>query len=254
MKEVNMKNFDMKKFGFTLAEVMVALALIGTITSLTIPTFVNANKNRTHSAKIASTVSAVENAFSSMIAIEAVQNLNETRFVQNGTYSAADLGQYIKLTGSGNSVTNYYTTDTPFKVPNGEGLGTDENPYARGVGAIFELKNGALLLFEPVPAHPNLTSAITRNAGGTVESSIGRLTIDVNGANPPNILGRDAFYFRVGTDGFLYPAGSVNFSLLEDASDSYTWNKADSKYICTDTDKGLGCTARLMENNYEVDY
>ena len=244
----------MKKFGFTLAEVMVALALIGTITALTIPTFVSSNKNRTHSAKIGTSISAVENAFSSMIATEAVQNLNETRFVQNGTYSAADLGQYIKLTGSGNSVTDYYTTGTPFKAPNGDGLGTNENPYARGVGAIFELKNGALLLFEPAQAHPNLTSDIARKAGGTIESSIGRLAIDVNGANPPNIFGRDVFYFRVGTDGALHPAGSVNFSLLEYANDSHTWNKTGSSYICTDTNKGLGCTARLMENNYEVDY
>ena len=38
----------MKKLGLTLAEVMVALALIGVITSLTIPTFVSSNKNKTN--------------------------------------------------------------------------------------------------------------------------------------------------------------------------------------------------------------
>jgi len=231
----------MKKLGFTLAEVMVALALIGTITALTIPTFVSSNKNRTHSAKVGITVSAVENAFSSMIATEAVQNLSETRFGQEQT--PGNLSQYIKLLGSG-SLDDYYTNAVPFQTLNGGETGED-------VTSVFETKNGSLLLFTPTDPHEDFNPA-----NATVDGSIGRLIIDVNGGNPPNIIGRDAFFFRIGTDGFLYPAGSVNFSLLETGSNANTWNNEgeNNLYTCTDNNKGLGCTARLIENNYEVDY
>ena len=231
----------MKKLGFTLAEVMVALALIGTITALTIPTFVSSNKNRTHSAKVGITVSAVENAFSSMIAAEAAQNLSETRFGRDDGQTAPNLSQYIKLLGSG-SLADYYTNAAPFQTLNGEETGAD-------VTSVFETKNGALLLFTSTGPHENFNPA-----DATVDGSIGRLIIDVNGGNPPNIMGRDAFFFRIGTDGFLYPAGSLNFSLLEEANKDNTWKLEGSKYICTDDNKGLGCTARLIENNYEVDY
>ena len=46
-------------------------------------------------------------------------------------------------------------------------------------------------------------------------STTGHLAIDVNGNAKPNILGRDVFYFRVGYDGVLYPAGSLNYSILQ---------------------------------------
>ena len=95
----------MKKFGFTLAEVMVALALIGVITSLTIPTFISSNKNKTNSAKLSTTISVVENAFTSMIAAEAVHDLTETQFGRE--HNAANLGRYLKLTNSSTDMGDY---------------------------------------------------------------------------------------------------------------------------------------------------
>ena len=73
-------------------------------------------------------------------------------------------------------------------------------------------------------------------------------------ASQPNRWGRDAFYFYIGTDGLLYPVGSINVSILEFEDATNHWNTAGSSFICTDDSKGLGCTARLVENNYKVDF
>lgn len=217
----------MKKRGFTLAEVMVALGLIGVIAALTIPTFVANSKNRANAAKLATTVSAVENAFTSMIATEAVNDLTETDFASART--EANLGRYLKLQGSNTTLTSYYGTATPF-------LTLSKASFQPLVTRIFQAKSGALLIYRdsviPVPeddSHPG---------------SIGDMYIDVNGPAKPNVWGRDVFAFRVGNDGLLYPAGGEKFALMETAGVITPCNTISSYF----------CTARLIENNYEVDY
>ena len=61
----------MKKLGFTLTEVLITLAIVGVISALTIPTVISENKKQANVAKLATTMSAIENAFTSMIIKEA---------------------------------------------------------------------------------------------------------------------------------------------------------------------------------------
>lgn len=218
----------MKKRGFTLAEVMVALALIGVIASLTIPTFIANSKNRANATKLATTISAVENAFTSMIATEAVNDLTETDF--GTSKSEANLGKYLKLDGSETTLTSYYGTDSPFMTLKRAG----SQP---SVTRIFQAKSGALLIY-----HDSNVNAPNDNSH---PGSIGHLAIDVNGTANPNVWGRDVFYFRVGYDGILYPAGGSKFSAMD----------ADGKNMgCSGETMNQGCTAKLIEDNYEVRY
>lgn len=231
----------MKKRGFTLAEVLIALALIGIVASMTIPTFVSSSRNQANASKLSTIVSAVENAFTSMIAIDAVQTLRETTF--GTTPNLENFSEFIKLAGSANALNTYYESNTPFITINRVASNID-------VTEIFQTKNGALLIFEDDPITRNNVAAL----GGTVSGSMGKLAIDVNGATGPNMWGRDVFYFRIGDDGILHPAGSINFSILENNNEEDTWSNNNSDYACTDATKTFGCTARLIENNYEIDY
>ena len=94
----------MKKRGFTLAEVLIAMALIGVISALTLPTFISNSRNRANAAKLASTVNAVETAFQSMMASQAEDDFSQTSFGQNR--DAASLGEFLKLNGEGANYIN----------------------------------------------------------------------------------------------------------------------------------------------------
>lgn len=217
----------MKKFGFTLAEVMIALALIGVIASLTIPTFVANSRNRANASKLATTVSAVENAFTSMIASEAANDLTETRYGSEPT--EINLGRFLKLSGT-DTMAGLYGENTPFVTLN-------RTATALPVSNIYKMKNGAVLFFNAANVDPA--------EDDSHPGSIGQLTIDVNGSALPNVWGRDVFFFRIGNDGILYPAGGEKFELMDD-------NGANMS--CEGNNKNQGCTARLIENNYEIDF
>lgn len=214
----------MKKQGFSLAEVLIALILVGVIAAICIPSFVTNSKNRANATKLSAIVSNLENAFNTMLATEAVPDLTETRF--GGNQTVANLGRYLKLAGnSSTTITDLYGNEQPFSNVSGTATAA---PTDNGTFTV-QTKNGVILIYTP--------SAIaeTDNHPG----SIGNLTIDVNGRTEPNRWGRDVFLFRIGCDGMLYPAGGDIYKLM-DATDY--------------NDSNQGITSRLVENNYEIDY
>jgi prepilin-type N-terminal cleavage/methylation domain-containing protein len=91
----------MKKRGFTLAEVLIALTLVGVIAAMTMPSVVTNSKAKTNVAKLASTVSALENAFATMMISEAAQDITETKFGEdpkNVDFKLLD--KYLKIASS----------------------------------------------------------------------------------------------------------------------------------------------------------
>lgn len=227
----------MKKLGFTLAEVLIAMGLVGVVSAMTLPSFVKSTQNESYAAKLSSTVSAVENALTSMIADEGMVYLIDTRFGENPT--AGNLGRYLK--GSAST----YNRGITFIA------GGNSNIAGPG-GAIFETKTGAKLFInaERNEYDPDVVAGL----GGSVSRSVANIVIDVNGETLPNKWGRDAFYFMIGDDGILYPAGSRNFSILKTGGAGNLYNSVGNEYACTNANLKLGCTARLVENNYKVDF
>ena len=236
----------MKKFGFTLAEVLVTLGIIGVISALTIPTFVSNSENRAHAAKLSATITAVEDAFSSMMASDAVQEFAETEFVQAPT--AANLGLHLKLSGNAASIGDYYgasPTITTLSSP-GASLLPDFD-------IIFQLKNGALLFYDE---SENATISVedAEADGLVINESVATLAIDVNGDEGPNRWGRDIFQFMVGNDGILYPAGGLAYARIKENNVSNVWSNNGSLSCIPGGSRTEGCTARLIENNYKIDY
>ena len=98
----------MKKRGFTLAEVLITLGIIGVVAALTAPSLIINSRNEANAAKLATAMSNVENAFTSAIIKENVDSLTETSFwVKDSTNSSAmnaaqfagNLNKYINLNG-----------------------------------------------------------------------------------------------------------------------------------------------------------
>lgn len=242
----------MFKKGFTLAEVLIAIGIVGVIAAISIPTFVSNTQNQTNASKLASVMSDVETAFTSMIASEGVDDLTETEFYQafkdapESSEAESLFGNYLKLAGSG-KVNDYYgSTYLPHKDINGASLSVSyANPKI-----IYQTKNGALLLLSTTTY--TITEEKAKNAGISTTQCAMFITIDVNGGEKPNISARDTFVFMVAGDGTIHPAGGKVYSQFVPMFG--VWTNQGAGFGCTGSKRSMGCTARLVENNFKVDY
>ena len=234
----------MKKLGFTLSEVLVTLAIIGVISALTIPTFVSNAENKANAAKLSSLITDVQTAFTNMITSEAVLEMEETEFGQKSADATAttsdragELSKYLKLAGSSNNMATFYGTESIVHIGNS----ASANAVTPSFNDIYQVKNGALL-FYGIEAK---TKASNNAATTSVDSSIGLVAIDVNGAAKPNLWGRDVFQFMLGSDGILYPAGGSDYQHVR---------SENATVPCTVGTNTIGCTNKLIQDGFKVNY
>ena len=91
----------MKKRGFTLAEILVSLGVIGVVSALALPTFMSKTQTRTHEATLNTSVTAIENAIGFYMANESANSLDETNIINESNETSAlieNLGNYLKFT------------------------------------------------------------------------------------------------------------------------------------------------------------
>ena len=107
----------MHKKGFTLAEILVALGIVGVIASLTLPVVVKNIQRQTNESRLEVSVMNLENALTSMLTHESVVDLTETESWQKKTF-IDDLENYIQI-----SILN----NTTFQMKNGTRVEFPEN-------------------------------------------------------------------------------------------------------------------------------
>lgn len=223
----------MRKFGFTLAEVLVTLGIISVISAMTIPSISAKANNKAFAAKLSTTITTLETAFSNMMVDEGVADFFEIEEYKD------KISKYIKITKleDGDFGENYkedFTKNNFGKTIDGEVGLTGSDYKSRGMPLL--LKNNAL-----------------------VQIADTKITIDVNGDLKPNVYGRDLFLFDISSEGKLYAYGSR--ALVDLNKDNPSWDRAEhwstssnKLYACNDTKKALGCAGRLVENNFVVDF
>lgn len=180
--------------GFTLAEVLVTLSIIGIIAALTIPSLVQNVQNEQHKSawkKIYSEISlaTINLANDNGGTIKGLSySINAADFLRNlyGTQL-----KYIKTCNN-----DGWACWSPQSWYAGRSLGSYATPedLAKAIGndsgAI--LANGAVLNF--------------RNYISTCSPVCGSLAVDVNGFKPPNEVGQDIFEIRI-YENYIKPYG-----------------------------------------------
>ena len=84
----------MKRFGFTLAEILVSMAIIGIVAAVTIPTLGTNTRKQANLATLKVTVSDFENAFNAMMIAEAKESLADVT-----DWDSTKLEKYMKISG-----------------------------------------------------------------------------------------------------------------------------------------------------------
>lgn len=224
----------MKKFGFTLAEILVALGIIGVIAAMTMPTFTSSTAEAKIGPALATAVSNFEQANAAMLQANGVEKISKAVAAKRGISSIHTI--------SPDDYCNKLSDYLKFSNTTGGIIGNE---------ATILTKNGVSYKVSFFPAE--VLNKQNANIGANPvphKILMGGVTIDINGPNAkPNQDGVDKFYFGMFEDGSLRPKGGHQ-----------SWNNTDDKYWDTECATGAEpvdasyCAGSIFENNLKVMY
>lgn len=237
----------MVKKGFTLAEVLITLAIIGVVAAITLPTLMSNTTNAQIGPKLAKAVSMFEQANTAILNANSVDTLSDTGLIGvnikvGETGMTTDLGGYI------DALTNYMKI-APYTYPEGTTQTAHDESTGEGgcdVGAEFSagtplIANDGILYVINYDTLPDTSKAPHKQR-------IGNVYVDINAAGNPNVIGTDIFVFSWWNDGSLRPVGSSNWA----EGSACTWqDKCPNGEYATDY---KACTGAIFENNLKVLY
>mgnify|MGYP002627354970 CR=1 FL=1 len=213
----------MHKKGFTLAEVLITLGIIGVVAAITIPTLVQNYQKVVWVNQLKKSISVLENSIHLYLAEEGVSKLSETQELGKNVsaYQTFNTSQifnllknyikFIKISGSGD---DYSNNKSMCKTLSGWTCDYDDVPP----GGKAYLQDGSVFIIY---------------VGGNVAYDYMDIAIDVNGDKRPNQIGRDIFKFVMKDNGTLVP-----YDIDDCYEDSY----------------GRGCAKRIIEKGWKMDY
>lgn len=222
----------MKKKGFTLAEILIALAVVGIVAAISIPNLVTENNKKVWANSLSVAVSNFEIAMSTYLIYENKSSLTETEaWTKYSTelHLKEAVGSRFVLTKKADTANEYYGEE---HYPKSLNIKNQTNALSKaGIeGAAYESKN-------------NCTYFVQVETDEDYAAIVG---IDVNGLKIPNRIGRDIFRFYLSKDGYLIPYGKGDFG-----EDKQTDQNCSTSVTGT---VGEHCAARIVSNDFVMDY
>jgi len=189
------------KNGFTLAEVLITLVIIGVVAGLTIPSAINKYQRNSMAKRLKANYSILQQAINNSQAN--LENPNWVKEFDNAPIGTVNTNELIKKhITSGLRITKDYGLTWPVYI-SGQPIYHDFNGNqispTSSSGSIFNvvsLANGTFLY---------MSFANNSNSDGTY--ALPTICVDVNGWKKPNVLGKDLFCFILGTNRRLYLPG-----------------------------------------------
>lgn len=209
----------MKNKGFTLAEVLITLGIIGVISALVLPSLITNTASAQIGPKLAKAASSVEQANARLLDANSIDALSDAEFYPNPIEYMAELSNYLKMTRKSNL----------------EYISKDGISY-RLAFAFLPVANTA------APPHTQLVNRA--------------LVIDINGDAEPNTPGEDQFAFSMFNDGSLKPWGGVgwNGGASSDIGKANHWQVKCPKAEDGSVSDPQYCAGHIFENNLKVLY
>ena len=209
----------MKK-GFTLAEILITLAVIGIVATLTLPNLLMNYRQKVYIVQLQRAYNQLSTGLANMMAEENVDQMKDSTLV-NRSGSKEFLSKYLKVSkncGSGSEC----------------------------LSEVYEpVQRGSYYSYNQFLGYGN-ADCVMLNTGSTVciqpfsmWNQYGIITLDTNGKGGPNINGRDFFTFYYYNDGSI---GSVP------TGTSYTYP------IPYCSGMSYGCLGQIMADGWQMKY
>ena len=251
----------MKKSGFTLAEVLITLGIIGVVAALTAPALIQNAGNAKIGPTLQKVKSTIENANERMLTDNEVSSLYAITS-NNALSYAANLVSYIS--GSSYNTTELDPSTASSAISPGYGVyktatysgstgtitGTTTSVYTPNSVYLFQFSDSIDLSFWAN------TNAYTAN--GSFTSPYMGMIVDINGAlTSPNRYGKDLFWFIIDKSGRVIPYGGKTHAWLTGISTA-RWNSSsgycNSTGVYSSSYGGETCAGSIFDNNLKVIY
>ena len=215
--------------GFTLAEVLVTLGIIGVVSAMTVPTLMQNYQKKSYVTQLHKVYNEMSQA-----AIQFQTDRNAVNLKEAGLNSQTAAEEFI---------------EKYFKIV--QKCGTDKTPCFEEKSNYKKLSGNQLTAWTTPMTHYVIASGAS--IGVRYNSSnemICEIYVDVNGKKGPNIVGRDLFPI------FLY-----NNGLIDDANEQLNGplskEERDASFnICQNNNGNTwhGCFGKILNDNWEMTY
>lgn len=170
---------NIKRYGFTLAELLIAMVVIGVIAALTVPVLLSNIFARSYAAQAKNMAATIEQLAADELVDKKTRLLSSTDFAAVNDLLRNDGNDHFEIVSV--CAANCNAPGGYFSLNN---HGAAANQFN---GRTITLKNGA-----------KLTYIFTGQ-----DNWYGSFTVDVNGDDKPNTIGRDVFGFVIDIHGHL---------------------------------------------------
>lgn len=180
----------MFKKGFTLAEVIITLGVIGVISALTIPTLIQDTSEAEIEPKLNKARSAIMQANKALLYEYGVDRISETGlFGQDGS-SPVNTEAYMQRLGDFIKISSSYNKNDDVEFEENDALHLDLTYHTIVDGVSVALYSQYVYNEFNTDAKPHMTQ-------------IGTYVLDVNGRDKPNARNKDIYYFEAKDDGSM---------------------------------------------------
>ncbi len=265
----------MKNKGFTLAEVLITLGIIGVVAAITMPMLIANYQKKTWVEGLKVGVSIFEQGFKQAMADDGVDDITDTTLWKNcgdlpddTPYNSSDWRNKCQP-----ELSKYFKGIKYESVPDMMALGdntniiTDTETCRKLVGKT----NKWYYLNDKSKCRGWKNIAVTLANGMRADISLGIdhgyytgfiTALDVNGGKGPNTWGRDTFYLDILHDGRVVGVKSIAHA---EAYAKYT-NKditsviekfktqREAKCNNTTTEEGMACSGRVIDEGWVMNY
>ena len=237
--------------GFTLAEVLITLGIIGVVAALTLPTLIANYQKQVYVNQLKKSVSSLSQGFALMMGKDGVTELKDTE---------AFGGMSVVCSSSNFDSDSCKTLREGLQNTFSGITFTKENISMKSLnGVVGNLSNTCVIRF-PDGSYLFQPNFYLRDhmTNGVMKGVLGVFYLDVNGSKNPNTAGRDIFYLYLGNVGGVYPHGSqvVSVAMNNGNENTQYWRTtSDPSYDCKmdGSSYGIGCAARVLEEG-KMDY
>ena len=227
--------------GFTLAEVLITLGIIGVVAAMTLPSLVNKYQQQESISRVKKVYSTLNQA----LRLSVADNGDFTEWsydVENDAQGFVARYWTPYLLAVGGVKNPGYDEPQPFYSPNGKNYPMGVSDGSGRTRTIFKFNDGSIVWINTGSA---ACQTITDEDGNEQKVCDGwnfsdpKAYVDINGLKMPNVLGKDFFIMSISAKNFFVP-------LCHSNTDDYV-NKS-----CSRSGDGQCCLEKLMRDNWTV--